>query len=129
MISRRSLARHIATAWVEKTVPRKTLVKQMAAYLVQNGKTKEIDLLVNDIKKQIEEQYGLTIAEVTSARPLTEALRRQIKQLVTDKTGAKSVRLSEETDASLLGGAVIETPSMNIDLSVRGTLQQLRSRS
>jgi len=129
MTSRRQLARYIATAWIEKSVPRPDLVNQMAAYLLENGRTNEIDLLVNDIKKQIEEQYGVTVANVSSARPLSNQLRSHIKELVKDRTGAKSVRLSEEIDKSLVGGAVVDTPGMSIDLSIRGKLNNLRSRS
>ena len=129
MTSRRQLARHIAGAWIEKTVPRSELVRQMAAHLIESGRTDEVDLLVNDIKKQIEVQYGVTLANVASARPLSDQLRSHLKQLVKDKTGAKSVRLNEEIDKSLLGGAVVDTPTMSIDLSVRGKLNKLRSRS
>ncbi|MDX1765948.1 MAG: F0F1 ATP synthase subunit delta [Candidatus Saccharimonadales bacterium] len=129
MTSRRQLARYIATAWIERTVPRSDLIKQMAGYLLENGRSNEVDLLVSDIKQQIEEQYGVTVANVASARPLSDQLRTHIKELVKEKTGAKSVRLSEEIDENLVGGAVVDTPGLSIDLSVRGKLNNLRSRS
>lgn len=126
MITRRQLARYIATAWTERTVARNELVRQMAAFLVDSGRTREIDLLVGDIKKQIEKQYGVSVAEVVSARPLTDMLRSHIKQMVTSKTHAKSVRLSESVDEDLLGGAVVTTPDSEFDLSIRGKLKLLK---
>lgn len=126
MTSRRQLARYIATAWIEKTVPRKDLIQQMAAFLVENKRVNEIDLLVNDIKLQIEQQYGVTVADITSARPLTDSLRTHIKEMVKGKTNAKSVRISESIDEDLLGGARIVTPDSEFDLSIRGKLNGLK---
>jgi F-type H+-transporting ATPase subunit delta len=127
VITRRKLASHIADEWVDGGADRTHLIQQMAAFLVEEGRTNEVDLLVNDIKIEIEQRYGITVADVHSAHPLNEQIKKAITEMVKSKTGAKSVRMSEAIDESLIGGVVVDTPTMSIDMSVRGKLNKLRS--
>lgn len=126
-LSRKAVARYIAQAWVEKLVPRRELVAQMAAYLVESRKTKEADLLVSDIKAAIESDYGVVVAEVVSARELSSSLSKEVADFVKRKTGAKKVVVSESVDESLIGGFIATTPSETFDVSVRSKLNNLKA--
>ena len=125
-ISRTQVSKYVAQAWVDKSVPRTELVKQMAAYLVDSKRKSEIELLVADVRREIALQHGIVVAEAISARELTDGLRKHISAFVKDKTGASKVALSESIDESLVGGVVVRTPDSEYDLSVRGKLNALK---
>ncbi len=124
--SRTSVAKHISQAWVDKTVPRRELVQQMVAYLVESKKTHEAELLVNDVKKFIAQNHGIVVAEAVSAYPLADDLKKHISAYVKEKTGAQKVALQTNVDESLIGGVVVRTPEREFDLSVRGKLNSLK---
>lgn len=126
MQSRTAVAKYIAQAWVDKSVPRKELIAQMTAYLVANKKTHEAELLVNDIKKFISQQHGIVVAEAVAARPLSETLQKHISAYVKEQTGAQKVALTTSVDENLIGGVVVRTPEREFDHSVRGKLNGLK---
>lgn len=125
-VSRTQVARHVAQTWVDKSVPRKELVAQMAAYLVSSKKAHEAELLVQDIKKFIARKYGIVVANAVSARPLTETLQKHISSYIKQQTGAQKVALTTSVDESLIGGVVVRTPEREFDHSVRGKLNRLK---
>ncbi len=125
-VSRSKIADYIAHAWVSKETSRVELVKQMAAYLVQAKKTHEVDLLVNDIISVIEQEYGIAVADVTSARPLTNQIKHDLAEAIKQLTGAKKVTMSESVDPSLLGGLIAKTAEREMDVSIRGKLDALK---
>lgn len=127
-MSRKQVARYIAQAWTEKSVPRKKLIKQMAAYLLESKTPHATVQLVNDIKKEIQASYGIIVANTTSARPLDAATRKEVDKVIKEITGGKRVVLDESIDASLLGGVKARTPEMEFDVSVRGKLNALKVR-
>ncbi|HJR70174.1 MAG TPA: F0F1 ATP synthase subunit delta [Gammaproteobacteria bacterium] len=81
---------------------------------------------------QIAAQFDLLKAEaentvnvtVTSATPVDKALADQIKKSLEQKL-KRTVELTLNVDASLIGGAVIQADDMVIDGSVRTRLQRL----
>ena len=62
---------------------------------------------------------------MTSARPLTDSLRSQLKHFLAEQTKAKHVTLAERIDPNLLGGLVARTTDAELDASVRTKLNQL----
>lgn len=125
-VSRKSVARYMAQAWVEKSVPRSKLLQQMAAYLIDSKKTNQADLLIEDMKAEIEFQYGVVVAKVVTARKLTADLSKQIESFVKDKTKARKVVITESIDTSLIGGFIATTPSAEFDYSIRTKLNKLK---
>lgn len=87
--------------------------------------------LFSDIVKQIEQELndrlGLADAEVSSARPLSDAEKKLLEAEVAKLTG-KSVRARYQQDASLLGGAVVKVGSTIYDGSVKGQLEKIREQ-
>jgi len=84
--------------------------------------------LLGDLAAQFEELKDIHLrtleVEVVSARKLTA---KQLKTL-RDKLAArfdKTIELSNRTDSTLLGGAVIRAGDMVIDGSIRGRLDRL----
>ena len=72
-------------------------------------------------------RLGIVEAEVTSARPLTEAESRELLAEVSRVTG-KQVSAQYKIDPSLIGGAAIRVGSTVYDGSVRGQLQKMKEQ-
>jgi len=73
------------------------------------------------LKAETENKVSVT---VTSATPVHQALTDQIKKSLEQKL-KRTVELTLNVDASLIGGAVIQADDMVIDGSVRTRLQRL----
>jgi len=97
----------------------------LAAYLVDQKQTEDLDLIVNDIAHELYAQSGHLAVSVTSARKLTNNVRAELITMLRTGTSAKHVELSEHIDPTLLGGLVARTPNAILDVSVRSQIKQL----
>lgn len=123
--SRRSIARTIAAKLVAEPSRRQFWIEVLAAYLVEQNRVAEADLIINDIENELYEQDGQLLVRTVSARPLTDEVRSELIGLLTDKTKARQVILNESVDPTLLGGLVARTAQAELDTSVRTTLNRL----
>lgn len=73
------------------------------------------------------EQKGIVIAQVRSAKPLTAADRTKISEAL--QPLSKHIELVETTDARLLGGLKITVGDRQIDATLRRKLNQLKTSS
>ncbi|HEX4078002.1 MAG TPA: F0F1 ATP synthase subunit delta [Rhizomicrobium sp.] len=71
-------------------------------------------------------QRGEVDAEVSAARPLSEAETGELKAALKAKLG-RDARLTAKVDPALLGGLVVKVGSRMIDSSLRTKLEGLRS--
>jgi F-type H+-transporting ATPase subunit delta len=124
-VSRRVLARTIAAKLLAEPMKRTHWLRVLAAYLVEYKMTDDAGLIVNDISRELLAQGGQLSATVTSARPLSDDVRRELTRILKAGTGAQDVTLTEHTDPALIGGLVARTPDQELDMSVRSTLKQL----
>ncbi len=126
-ISRRVIAQTVALKVVNDPTRRAHWLKALAAYMVNNNMQDDVDLMVNDLVREVYALSGELLVDVTTARPLTDSLRTEIMREIAHATGAQDVVLSESTDADLLGGFIARTPDAELDASVRTKLKQLAS--
>ncbi|MCQ8783034.1 F0F1 ATP synthase subunit delta [Mangrovibrevibacter kandeliae] len=68
---------------------------------------------------------GEVEAEVTSARPLTDAQRGELADALGSYSG-KTVKMRERVDPAILGGVVVKIGSRQIDTSLRTKLNSLK---
>ena len=119
-ISRRKLAAYVVDSF-ERGTSLSEVMNQLAAYLVETGRVREFDLVVRMIETILAER-GTVIVRVTSAHPLTEALRRDVEAQVP----AKKVLYEEIIDPTVIGGIRIETPGQLLDATMKRKLLALR---
>ncbi len=124
-VSRRILARTIATRLIADPARARHWIQALAAYLVENKREHEANLIVTDIERELFEQDSQLVVSVTSARPLTGGIRASLTKLLTDQLHAKKVFLTESTDAALIGGLIARTPDAELDASIRTKLNRL----
>lgn len=121
-IARRKIAAFVADKLVTG-VPADVAIKEAAAYLIETKRTNERELLVRDIEDILAEK-GIVVADVTSAYPLSDALRSEISTLI----GAKELHLRESTDAAVLGGVRINMPGARFDGTIQRKINALRAQ-
>lgn len=126
-ISRRVIAQTIAAKLVDEPKRRSHWLKALAAYMVANNMQDDVDLVVNDLIREIYALSGELLVDVTTARPLSNTLRSDVARLIKQATGAREVVLAESTDPALIGGFIARTPDAELDESVRSKLKQLAS--
>ena len=95
--------------------------------MVEHNSIDDLDLMVNDIVREVFEQSGELLVAVTTARPLTESLRAEIVKSMKDALDAKKVVVSETVDPEIKGGFIARTSDVVIDSSIRSQLKQLAS--
>jgi F-type H+-transporting ATPase subunit delta len=81
----------------------------------------QIAALFNELKDAAE---GVAHVTVTSAAPINEAQQRRLGEALSRRL-KREVRLHCETDASLIGGAVLRAGDLVIDGSLRGKLERM----
>lgn len=126
-MSRKRIARYVATQLASNPKSNKSLVNQVAAYLVQEGRANDVRYLANDIAAELAAKGSLVLARVTTARPLTGNERDDVIEFIKKKLSVGSVELDEHVDPTLIGGIIIETPDARYDRSLKRGIEQLTS--
>lgn len=112
-ISRRKLADYIVNR-IERGDGVAKVVEELAAYLIDTRRTREVMLIVRSIEDELAAR-GTVVAHVQSARPLSNEMKEAIQRLL----NASTVHLNEEVDPALIGGIRIEAPGKRLDATVK----------
>lgn len=122
-LSRRKIATFVTDKLLSGNHQAHEVIRELAAYLVTERRTRELDLLVRDIEEKLAAN-GVVIADIATARPLDGAVKAEIATML----DAKSVHLRESVDETLLGGIRIDTPGQRFDGTIRHKLNALRAK-
>lgn len=122
-LSRRKIAAYYAS---ELLAGDKDVAKQLAAYLVDTRRVRELELIVRDIEAALLE-HGVLLADVASSRSLSAQATKEVQTYLQSATKAKTIHLRESVDATLLGGVRISTPGNELDATLRHRLNQLKA--
>lgn len=120
-LSRRKLAEYVASQVTHGVIPEAAL-QEVAAYLYESRRLREVTLVVRSIEDALS-QKGVTVATVTSARPLDERLRA----IITNQIGSDEVHLREVVDPTVIGGVRLQTPDAAYDATLAHKLNGLRA--
>jgi len=102
-------------------------VRNFLAVLIDHHRITMLAEITRQFERELNDRMGLTEAEITSARELSEGERRELEMRITAITG-KRVLAKYATDIKLLGGAMVRIGSTIYDGSVRGQLQRIREQ-
>lgn len=119
-LSRKKLAEYVAQR-VSDGERVDTLLKEVAAYLVESHQTRNSALVVRAIEDALKDR-GIVVASVASARQLTDEQRDSIRAML----GGKKVYLNETVDAELIGGLRVDAPGVRLDTSIKRKLTALK---
>lgn len=123
-LSRRKLAQRAANR-LQAGDSKASVLKELAAYLLDTKRTKESELIVRDIESMLA-SGGIVVGTAVSARKLSMESLQTIEDVVRQQYGANSqVVLRERIDESLIGGVRLELPGRQLDASVKAKLEKL----
>ncbi|MGB4966995.1 MAG: F0F1 ATP synthase subunit delta [Candidatus Saccharimonadales bacterium] len=119
-LSRRKIAEYVADNTKDGVVSAAAL-KEVAAYLQETRRTRELPLVVRTIEDVLAER-GQVVARVTSARPLEAELRKTLESQI-----GGTVYMQETVDEAVLGGVKVTTPGRSLDATLMKRINSIRS--
>ncbi|MEP6901574.1 MAG: ATP synthase F1 subunit delta [Actinomycetota bacterium] len=109
-----------------KTKPSKTTANFLRV-LLQNSRLTELAEINEKFASVLDERNGIVSADVTSARPLSDAQKAEFQVNLTKLTG-KKVNLTFDIDENIIGGVVTRVGSTVYDGSVKTQLENLKEQ-
>jgi len=125
-LSRRAIATYVAEQ-LTTGADSKKVVLQLAAYLVDTRRTKELSLIIRDIQFYLSES-GSVSGVITTATELTAETKKAVEKYIKEQTGAKTVALDSLIDPSVIGGVKVSIPGRELDATVSRSLTVLKTR-
>jgi F-type H+-transporting ATPase subunit delta len=102
------------------------LTRNFLNVVIQHDRMNLLGEIAAAFRTLLDERTGVAVAEVTTARPLDEAEKRELAGALAARTG-RQVRLEFSLDPGLIGGVTARVGSTIYDGSVRGQLDRLRA--
>jgi F-type H+-transporting ATPase subunit delta len=122
----RAQKRAAISALVDQMGASRTL-RNFLFVVVDRGRTRLLLEIQLAFDQRLDERQGITRAEVSSARDLTDTDKAQLREALQRLTG-KRVEAAYRLDPTLLGGTVVRIGSTIYDGSVRTQLEKMRER-
>lgn len=126
-LSRRSIAEYIADCLIAGKPTKKALLTELAAFLIDTQRTKELDLIVRDVEHYLAEK-GYVRTTIVSAFDLTVETKKTLEAFVKKQTKASQVSLSSMVEPAVLGGVKISVPGRELDQTIARQLTVLKTR-
>lgn len=118
---RTRLAKLVADQTLKKG-PSKRFNREVAAYLLSEGRVNELDSLLRDVQADWAESGHVEVV-ARSAHPLTATIRADIRREVKKAhPKAQKVVINEVVDPDVVGGVRLNLPNRQLDLSIRNKL-------
>lgn len=105
----------------------KKIITNFLNRLQKNNHVKQLDSIVKEFAKYLDETTQTERIKVISARPLNDKVRKGISEIMKKVLQAKKIKLVEEKDPALLGGIKIIYNDEVIDASLQKKLIQLKN--
>lgn len=101
------------------------LIQDFVGVIAANRRLPLLRGIVAAFAALVAQKRGVVIAEVTSAHPLSDVQREQLRARLIE-VGYGQVRIQDSVDPSLLGGLVVRVGSRLYDSSLKSRLQRLQ---
>lgn len=106
----------------------RTRIKETTAsflrVLLRNQRLAQLPEIATRFGQILDERGGVVAAEITTARPISEELKKTLHETLASATG-RTVRLTFATDENIIGGFVARIGSTIFDGSVENHLERL----
>lgn len=121
--SRTALARYVAGS----SKPTTELASEIAAFLIENGKTSDLDSLMRDVMEIRGQEDGVVELTAESAYPLSQDLEDQIKSVAKKiYPNAREIVIHHELNKQVIGGVRLQFANASLDLTIESKLHTLR---
>ncbi len=86
---------------------------------------KDIAVAFNELYKN---KKGIKEAEVITAIPLDDTLKKSILNKIKALTGSSQIKLTNKVDSKILGGFILNIDDLRYDASISGKLAKIKSK-
>jgi F-type H+-transporting ATPase subunit delta len=93
--------------------------------LIENHRCKLIPAIIENYQKKVTEDAGIIDMMVKTAIPIDDNTKKVLQEKL-EKLHQKKVRIKENVDPSIIGGAILTFGNKMIDSSIKGRLEKLR---
>jgi F-type H+-transporting ATPase subunit delta len=100
-------------------------VRDFVGVIAANRRLRRLRDIVNAFATLVAERRGITTAHVSSAQPLNDVQRQQLRARLIE-AGYGSVNIVEQVETDLLGGLVVRIGARLYDTSLKSRLQRLQ---
>ena len=118
--------RAVLDALLERTPMRETSTNFLKL-LLANQRLHQLDHILKSLERELDSRSGVLGADVTTARPISDAEREQLRNRLGSMTG-KDVRLKFEVNPDLIGGVVTRIGSVVYDGSIKSQLERMKEQ-
>lgn len=125
-LSRHDLAEHFVNELLAGASIKK-LSRQLAAYLIESRRTKELNLMIRDIQ-YVTAEKGHVMGTVTTANELSASMKKSIEAYAKKQTGASHLELDAVVDETVLGGVKLDLPGQELDATIARQLTILKTK-
>ncbi|HET9477994.1 MAG TPA: ATP synthase F1 subunit delta [Pyrinomonadaceae bacterium] len=112
---------------LEELISRTRVRETTASFLrvlLRNQRLAQLPEVAERFSRILDERGGVVAAEITTARPIPEELKKTLQDTLASATG-RTVRLTFATDEAIIGGLVARIGSTIFDGSVENHLERL----
>ncbi|HEY0727173.1 MAG TPA: ATP synthase F1 subunit delta [Pyrinomonadaceae bacterium] len=112
---------------LEELISRTRVRETTASFLrvlLRNQRLAQLPEVSARLGQVLDERAGVVAAEITTARPIPEELKKSLHDTLASATG-RTVRLTFATDEAIIGGLVARIGSTVFDGSVENNLERL----
>ncbi|KAG7098889.1 hypothetical protein E1B28_000789 [Marasmius oreades] len=124
-----SLFYRIESSGAKKT-PISDITKNLLAVLSENGRLGEMEGVIEGFNDLIAQYKGELTVTVTSAAPLQKDILGRLETILKQSQAAqkaKTIKLTNKVNASILGGIVVDFGDKTIDLSAQSRVTKLNN--
>lgn len=112
--------------------------KQLEDFLLEVGKmirknknNKKLKKILLLTEKLFDERFNVEKVKVETARPLSDAMKKEVIRLVQEKFDvdeSREIEIEEVINEELIGGAIITCSGKMLDVSVKGQLGKIKNQ-
>ena len=124
LLKREQVAKALNT--IIKTAGAGQLLENFVGLVAKNGRAAELPAMADAFADELAKRRGEVVAEVTSARELSENQIASLSKTLIKEMGTK-VQIEQRVDPSILGGLIVRVGSKMIDASLKTKLQKLKT--
>ena len=104
----------------------KALAKEVAAYLLETGRSDELESLMRDVMAY-RAAHGVVEVTTLTAHPLSDQDLVDIRAILKQEyPHAKKFTIDQQQSPEVVGGVLLSMPGEQLDLSVRGTVNKFK---
>ncbi len=106
-----------------KDKEQKEIVQRFVSKLIDNNDISKIEPMISYFEELFNKYEDIAEAQIISVYELDKNILSMLKKLISERTQAENINISEKKDKGLLGGVVLRYGDRSLDLSLKRRLE------